>query len=275
MVHSLNTIPTELLLHIGSFLTIYPDQLQPRRQRRRRRHGDGTISPLLHLANFCLVSRRFYTLFNPLLYRTVVDTCCHLVPSFGLLPLDPAIWAITNHRHSTLRLLLDHGLGNSSDGESFIKNYLLLSMRVGAARGDGDTSITALLLDHWKYPEILERYKQNFCSPLHHIIDVYGNVPDIEVQAAIEPWVRLLLERGWEVDSRNRYLQTPLMLAVHSWNAGLVRILLEAGADGGLKDLTGWTALDFATNSFRWVSVWEEGVDLLERYGQAVAGYEG
>jgi ankyrin repeat protein len=87
-------------------------------------------------------------------------------------------------------------------------------------------------LDYWKYLEILERNKQGFCNPPHRIIeDVY--TIEIEDQTAIEPWVRLLVERGWEVDSRNRYMRTPLMLAVESWNAGLVRILLEARADGG------------------------------------------
>jgi hypothetical protein len=78
------------------------------------------------------------------------------------------------------------------------------------------------------------------------------------------------------VDSRNRdmFMQTPLMLVVDSCNAGFVRILLEAGADKGLKDMFGMTALDYATNSFVWEYVWEERVELLKRYGQAVPGYE-
>jgi hypothetical protein len=37
----------------------------------------------------------------------------------------------------------------------------------------------------------------------------------------------------------------------------------------------GMTALDFAMNRFvTCANVWEEGVELLERYGQAVPGYE-
>ncbi|KAI5791373.1 hypothetical protein FPQ18DRAFT_390057 [Pyronema domesticum] len=156
------------------------------------------------------------------IYPDKPDVYYHMVSSgwSRLLHQRPGFrWAITNHRHSTLRLLLDHGSGYSSDGESIIKTYLSHSIRVGAARRDGDTSITVLLLDYWKYPEILERNKQGFCNPLHRIIeDVY--TIEIEDQPAIEPWVRLLVERGWEVDSRNRYMRKEVLI-IDSTNSQL------------------------------------------------------
>jgi len=58
--------------------------------------------------------------------------------------------------------------------------------------------------------------------------------------------VKLLLEKGADVNSRNSDGDTPLIFAVRCGHAGLVKLLLEKGADASVKGLCGQTALYWA-----------------------------
>lgn len=146
----------------------------------------------------------------------------------------------------------------------------MLSIRTGAARGDGDTSITSLFLD-FSGPGILEANEDNWWSPLYKICVDYG-FRGYENDSAAIPWARLLLERGANVNARFAGEvdgDTPLMSVMEECNSEFMELLLEYGADGSLKNDRGWTALDFVMNL---PFVWEEGVELLRRFGQAVEG---
>ncbi len=73
--------------------------------------------------------------------------------------------------------------------------------------------------------------------------------------------VKLLLEKGANVDARDCCQQTALMVAAGLGDVETVKILLEYGADITLKDSSGETALMQAGDS-------TEIVQLLEQYGE-------
>lgn len=55
--------------------------------------------------------------------------------------------------------------------------------------------------------------------------------------------VKSLLEQGAEVNARDAYGATALMVAAHSGKLEMVNLLLAAGAEVDAKDELGWTAL--------------------------------
>jgi ankyrin repeat protein len=66
--------------------------------------------------------------------------------------------------------------------------------------------------------------------------------------------VRLLIEKGANVDARNKQGETPLMSAAQCYNYNretVVRILLNAGANMDIKDNYGNTALSHAQKRVR------------------------
>ena len=58
--------------------------------------------------------------------------------------------------------------------------------------------------------------------------------------------VRLLLEKGADIESKDRYGNTALILTAHEGHEAVVWLLLEKGADINTKDQYGRTALYFA-----------------------------
>jgi hypothetical protein len=63
--------------------------------------------------------------------------------------------------------------------------------------------------------------------------------------------VRLLLKNHAYIDAESPNLSTPLMMAAHYGNPGVVKLLLEEGADPLLKNQKGLTAIDFARGANR------------------------
>ena len=63
--------------------------------------------------------------------------------------------------------------------------------------------------------------------------------------------VSLLLENHAYIDAESPNKTTPLMMAAQYGNAAAVKLLLEAGADAGLKNQLGLTAIDFANKASR------------------------
>jgi uncharacterized protein len=66
--------------------------------------------------------------------------------------------------------------------------------------------------------------------------------------------VRLLLEHHAYIDAESPNKTTPLMMAAQYGSAGVVKLLLEEGADALLKNQLGLTAIDFARQANRQAS---------------------
>lgn len=66
--------------------------------------------------------------------------------------------------------------------------------------------------------------------------------------------VRLLLEHHAYIDAESPNKTTPLMMAAQYGTAGVVKLLLEEGADPLLKNERGLTAIDFARQANRQAS---------------------
>lgn len=63
--------------------------------------------------------------------------------------------------------------------------------------------------------------------------------------------VRLLLEHHAYIDAESPNRTTPLMMAAHYGNPGVVKLLLQEGADPLLKNQQGLSAIDFANRAQR------------------------
>lgn len=66
------------------------------------------------------------------------------------------------------------------------------------------------------------------------------------VQIGFDEGVEALVNAGARVDDENQAGETPLMSAVHQRDIGLMRVLLEAGADPDRVDNSGRSARDYA-----------------------------
>ena len=83
-------------------------------------------------------------------------------------------------------------------------------------------------------------------TPLHYAASHAG-----DNSAAM---VRLLLEHHAYIDAESPNKTTPLMMAAQYGSAGVVKLLLEEGADPLLKNQLGLTAIDFARQANRQAS---------------------
>jgi ankyrin repeat protein len=98
---------------------------------------------------------------------------------------------------------------------------------------------------------------QTGATPLIHWAGV-DTAADPEADARLSALCRVLLSCGADIDAREHNGDTALMRAAWNDHAGVVRVLLEAGADptiicrdGGWKGLT---ALDVAVGTGVWTS---------------------
>lgn len=80
-------------------------------------------------------------------------------------------------------------------------------------------------------------------TPLHYAATYAG--------AESPTMVRLLLENHAYIDAESPNRTTPLMMAAHYGNPGVVKLLLEEGADPLLKNQKGLSAIDFAQGANR------------------------
>jgi RNA polymerase primary sigma factor len=83
------------------------------------------------------------------------------------------------------------------------------------------------------------------------------------VALGIEAVVRHHLKSGQDVNSLDDKGQTPLIIAAAKGHVKICSLLLEAGADPSIKDLSGFTALDMAITQKR-ADAWE----LLQKFSK-------
>lgn len=76
--------------------------------------------------------------------------------------------------------------------------------------------------------------------------------------------VRLLLEHHAYIDAESPNKTTPLMMAAHYGTPGVVKLLLEEGADPLLKNQIGLTAIDFAQRANR-----QSSADIISAFVRA------
>ncbi|CAM6054047.1 unnamed protein product [Sphagnum tenellum] len=124
--------------------------------------------------------------------------------------------------------LLSHGANINSRDPSSGQTVLALAARLG------DVEMVEYLLDH-RADAGLTAFTGT--SVLHAAaLDRGAEERQREVS-------RILIRHGVVLNSRNSLRETPLFVAARSGNTGMVRDLLEAGADPHLTDYAGQTAL--------------------------------
>jgi ankyrin repeat protein len=61
--------------------------------------------------------------------------------------------------------------------------------------------------------------------------------------------VKLLLEKGANIETKCKYGWTPLLYAVYRGHKAMVNLLADKGADIKVKDIYGGTLLTYAVNN--------------------------
>lgn len=139
------------------------------------------------------------------------------------------MWAIKNQQENIIKLLLDRGMEIDLK-----KKYGPILLHWAATGGHKDTA--EWLIDRGvKVDSRIGRY-WNGRTPVSMAV-VYGN----------EAIIKLLLENGADIEAKDDYNCTPLLLAVvKKGNTDIIKLLLENGADIEAKDNNGRTPLLWA-----------------------------
>jgi ankyrin repeat protein len=133
-------------------------------------------------------------------------------------------WAVFRNQQAALQTLLDKG---ANPGVKDKRGFTPLVMAAHYAKPD----IVSLLLDRTP-PEEQNAAKKSLLFTA--------------AAAGRDDNVRLLLEKGAEVNAQAENGLTPLMVAAIAGRKDTVKLLLEHGADAGARDQEGKKALDLA-----------------------------
>jgi uncharacterized protein len=173
--------------------------------------------------------------------------------------------AVSAQKTEMVRFLLDRG-ADWSVKDSSGWSILMKSLYNSAAAGKGPDTIATLLMEKGARPEanspqaettgykaaetgaieILNLLFDNGLS--YNIRDAKGNSLLI-AGIAHTKIIRLLIDKGISVDSRNEQKYTPLIMATAGEHRDSLSLLLQAGAEPDLKDNNGQTALLYAAGS--------------------------
>lgn len=103
---------------------------------------------------------------------------------------------------------------------------------------------------------------------LYVVLYVITQVPDLHDAARRGELDRVesLLSQGVDINQRDMYGSTALLLAAGRHDSSIVKFLLEKGADPSVVDLFGYTALSAARYQYDGTPEAAEVILLLERY---------
>ena len=82
--------------------------------------------------------------------------------------------------------------------------------------------------------------------------DGHGNTPLMVAASCNDGDVQAFINRGDDVNARNEYGQTALMLAAIKGHTETVKALIDAGVYVDTRDVDGWTALMWANDKGNW-----------------------
>jgi uncharacterized protein len=152
----------------------------------------------------------------------------------------------------------EHGLVSAlREGSLKVAKFLLSqnNVRVDEPNASGETAIMmAALKGHLEMVQRLIARKAAINKPGWTALHYAAAHPE----AGARPIVALLLEHHAYIDTESPNGTTPLMMAARYGHIDTVRLLLDEGADMGLKNQLGLTATDFARGASR-----QEVVELL------------
>ena len=116
------------------------------------------------------------------------------------------------------------------------------AMRCALAAG---ADVNAHDPEHQETPLMLARSEAAMEMLLNHNADVHARNDRGETALMYKPW-RAVWERGGDINAQSDSGEAPLMKAVMSANSERVGQVLAMGADVGLRNSDGRTALDIA-----------------------------
>jgi len=152
-------------------------------------------------------------------------------------------WMVTADPMPLIRRLLDAG----ADPNAIVNNTPRGRMREGSPRivfatslmraaFAADVELVTLLLDRGADPKIVSRDGETMLSAAAGLAFIHGyhrgKSPEERLQV-----VKLFVGLGNDVNQPDDYGITPLMAAANDGNIGVIRYLIEAGADLGAHDL--------------------------------------
>jgi len=165
------------------------------------------------------------------------------------LGITPLLEACTHNRPAAVKILLERGANPN------LASKLGMTPLAGAVVL-GDLESTRILLDHGADVNATVRLtvpgQQSNELTVVRMVAQKGDLPLLE----------LLIQKGANVNHRDRHGQTPLMAAIWTGKLDVVKLLLEKGAEVNVKDNYGQTPLGLANHADH-----KEMRELLVRHG--------
>jgi ankyrin repeat protein len=140
-----------------------------------------------------------------------------------------------------------------SGSENVVRSLLAMGADVEERDGEGKTPLAhAVLGNREAIVKLLLEKGADFqvLTQLRSTINVKGRLHSA-IESGNENVVRWLLELGADLEERmsfGNFNMTPLLFAAYKGKLAIVKLLLEKGADVNARDREGWTVLHFAAD---------------------------